>query len=48
MTTIGESDLSATFDRNFFEGLQCLLEYIHHSHFISEANNYMESRRMES
>ena len=48
MTTIGESNLSATLDSNVMEWLKALLEHIHHSHSVGETNNDMESRRMES
>jgi hypothetical protein len=43
MATIRESDLSATFNRDFLKGLQALLEYIHHSDFVCETYNDMET-----
>ena len=48
MTSIGESYLSTSLNSNMMEWLEALLEHIHHSDSISESNNDVESRRMES
>jgi hypothetical protein len=48
MTTVRESNLSASLNSNMMERLKALLEHIHHSHSISKSNNDMESRWMES
>jgi hypothetical protein len=47
MTTVRESNLSASLDSNVMKWFETLLEHVHHSHSISETNNDMESRRME-
>jgi hypothetical protein len=48
MTSIRKSNLSAALDWDFLEGLQALLEYVHHSDFVCEADYDMEARGMES
>jgi len=48
MTSIGESNLSASLNSYVMEWFKALLEHIHHSDSISESNNDMESRRMKS
>lgn len=48
MSPMRKSNLSTALNWDFLEGFQTLLEYIHHSHFISESNNDMESRWMKS
>lgn len=47
MASVGEPDLAATLDGDSVEGLQTLLENIHHSHSVGEANNYVEARGVE-
>lgn len=48
VTSVRESDFSATFYWDFFESFQSLLEYVHHSNFVSKTNYNMETRWMES
>ena len=48
MATVGEPNLSTTFDWNCMEGFQSLLKNIHHSYSISETNDQMKARWMES
>ena len=47
MTAIGEPDLSAALDGYLLECLQTLLEHVHHSDFVCETNDNVETRWMK-
>ena len=40
---VGEADLSAQLDTDLLELLQAPLEHIHHAHFVSEADDDVET-----
>lgn len=47
MATMRESDFPATLDANGLERLQAVLEHVHHSDSVSEANDDVETSRVE-
>jgi len=47
MTTVWEHDLTTCLDRDIFEWLKIMLEYIHHFDTICETDNQMEATRVK-
>ncbi len=46
--TMREANLTTALDRNTFHVDQICGKHVHHENFLNEADNYMETRRMES
>ena len=47
VATVGENNLSTLFDRQVLVLLNCICKHVHHSNSIEEANDNLETCRME-